>query len=146
MQYKDLIREQDQELVSLRNSLTALQNENQTLKYQLHEQQLIVQQLRDQNSLLKVQKSAYDVSYSAYPSQSVYTNSYDPNLYVATASPVPDSIQLIQPQQSTEVPTDASVVPNNFLNLQVDSSTYNIMNTDQSVYSLVRKVLKFDLV
>ncbi|KAI2804951.1 Vesicle-mediated ER to Golgi transport protein [Blomia tropicalis] len=68
LQYKELIREQDLQLISLRKQLVSLSTENATYKTQLDEQQSIVQQLRDQIALLKVHKSVYDQSnpYSNY--------------------------------------------------------------------------------
>lgn len=57
-QYKELIREQDGQLTILRKQLAQLQADNAGLLAQFSEQQSVIQQLRDQNSLLKIQKTS----------------------------------------------------------------------------------------
>lgn len=56
MQYKELIRTQDQELQTLRKDVQALHEYGLYAQQQMHELSSSCQQLRDQNSLLKIQK------------------------------------------------------------------------------------------
>lgn len=58
IQYKEVIREQDQQLKLLRREFSCLKEEHSRLCLQLQEQSACIQQLKDQNSLLKAQKSA----------------------------------------------------------------------------------------
>lgn len=60
LQYKQLIREQDQQLSALKLQLAQATSTNTNLSSQLAEQTAAVQQLRDQNALLKIQKSVFD--------------------------------------------------------------------------------------
>ncbi|CAH1793968.1 unnamed protein product [Owenia fusiformis] len=54
MQYKEVIRSQDEELGSIRQELLELKNKYSAAEKQLEEFQQTVQQLKDQNALLKV--------------------------------------------------------------------------------------------
>lgn len=56
--YKDMIRDQDQELQELRRKFTDLSKENEKSLSQLTETMSTVQQLRDQNALLKAQRAS----------------------------------------------------------------------------------------
>lgn len=59
MKYKELIRKQDEQLTVLKKQLTDIKTEKDFFSHQLNEQHSIIQQLRDQIALLKVQKSLY---------------------------------------------------------------------------------------
>ena len=61
-QYKEVIREQDQQLTLIRREFCALKEEHSRVLLQLQEQSAHVQQLKDQNALLKAQKSATNSS------------------------------------------------------------------------------------
>lgn len=89
-QYKELIREQDEQLTSLRGQLVSLQNENENLKLQLQEQHSVVQQLRDQNSLLKAQKSVFDPS--VYGNSSQQANTYPSQDYQVATNAEPATL------------------------------------------------------
>lgn len=56
-QYKDLIRDQDQELTSLRQEAVSLRQQNRVLESEIETLNSASQQLKDQNSLLKAQNS-----------------------------------------------------------------------------------------
>lgn len=58
IQYKDVIREQDQQLTGLSREYETLKEEYTKISSQFEEQAAILQQLKDQNALLKAQKSA----------------------------------------------------------------------------------------
>lgn len=60
IKYKELIRQQDEQLTSLKKQSLELKAENEFLKQQLNEQHSIIQQLRDQLALLKAQRTMYD--------------------------------------------------------------------------------------
>ena len=57
-QYKEVIREQDQQLTLIRREFCALKEEHSRVLLQMQEQSAHIQQLKDQNALLKAQKSA----------------------------------------------------------------------------------------
>lgn len=57
-QYKEVIREQDQQLTLIRREFCALKEEHSRVLMQMQEQSAHIQQLKDQNALLKAQKSA----------------------------------------------------------------------------------------
>ncbi|XP_054155368.1 general vesicular transport factor p115-like [Oppia nitens] len=63
-QYKEVIREQDQQLTVVRREFGALKEEHSRVLLQLQEQSSHIQQLKDQNSLLKAQKTASHSSLS----------------------------------------------------------------------------------
>ncbi|RWS14215.1 general vesicular transport factor p115-like isoform X1 [Dinothrombium tinctorium] len=58
VQYKEVIRDQDQQLTSLRSELEKLRENFEKVNAELKEQSDTCQQLRDQNALLKAQKSS----------------------------------------------------------------------------------------
>ncbi|CAG2164249.1 unnamed protein product [Oppiella nova] len=57
-QYKEVIREQDQQLTVIRREFCVLKEEHSRVLMQMQEQSAHIQQLKDQNALLKAQKSA----------------------------------------------------------------------------------------
>lgn len=57
-QYKEVIREQDQQLTLIRREICSLKEEHSRVVLQFQEQSAHIQQLKDQNALLKAQKSA----------------------------------------------------------------------------------------
>lgn len=61
MKYKELIRQQDEQLTSLKTKIIDLETQNEILMTELNQQQPIIEQLRDQIALLKAQKSSYNV-------------------------------------------------------------------------------------
>jgi len=61
-QYKEVIREQDQQLGIFRRELALLKEEHSRIVMSYQEQSASIQQLRDQNALLKAQKSASSLS------------------------------------------------------------------------------------
>lgn len=150
LQYKDLIREQDQELKLLRNNLATLQNENDTLKYQLQEQQLIVQQLKDQNFLLKTQKSAYDTPYAYSSENAMYTNTYTSSSCENQHSSVTNAFssdpyvvsEQVPVSESHEVPANTSYglqtnsYENSVPNKSSESQVYDNSNVNQMVFIL----------
>ena len=61
-QYKEVIREQDQQLTVLRREFCTLKEEHSQILLQMQEQSQHIQQLKDQNSLLRAQKTASNSS------------------------------------------------------------------------------------
>lgn len=142
VQYKELIREQDIQLVSMRKHLVSIQTENDTVKAQLAEQQSIVQQLRDQIALLKVQKSVgqqqqqYDQSQQAY-----YQQQQPPSQCADASSPYTNNNH-----QSTVLPIVVEQVPvvvnnnENFLRQHIDHLSYELNVRDQNLQHLVNAI------
>lgn len=142
VQYKELIREQDIQLVSMRKHLVSIQTENDTVKAQLAEQQSIVQQLRDQIALLKVQKSVgqqqqqYDQSQQAY-----YQQQQPPSQCADASSPYTNNNH-----QSTVLPIGVEQVPvvvnnnENFLRQHIDHLSYELNVRDQNLQHLVNAI------
>lgn len=150
VQYKELIREQDIQLVSMRKHLVSIQTENDTVKAQLAEQQSIVQQLRDQIALLKVQKSVgqqqqYDQSQQAY-----YYQQQQPSSQYADASSMPSSYtdnhhqSTVLPVGVDQVPVNSATVVNNnehLLRQHIDHLSYELNVRDQNLQHLVIKFI-----
>ncbi|OTF80072.1 hypothetical protein BLA29_007827, partial [Euroglyphus maynei] len=90
IKYKELIRQQDEQLTSLKKQTTELKAENEFLQRQLNEQHSIIQQLRDQLALLKAQRSIYDpmaaVTSSQYPSPIVSSAEMSSTSFLSNAA------------------------------------------------------------
>lgn len=150
LQYKELIREQDVQLVSMRKHLVSLQTENEASKAQLSDQQSNIQQLRDQIALLRVQKSVYDPSYSANyvtSSQPLYSNTDQAAVSYGITDNVPEQSSVLANNEQVP-PTDAfaalsinqQAIPNSVesqLRQHIDHLNYELSLREQNLQILV---------
>lgn len=152
VQYKELIREQDIQLVSMRKHLVSLQTENDSMKAQLVERQSVEQQLRDQIALLKVQKSVgqQQQQYEQYQQQQANNYQQQPSSQYGDSASTMPSPYPNHPQQSTVLPASvdqgvpvvdpASNSNEHLLRQHIDQLSYELNVRDQNLQHLTHQL------